>query len=32
MSTPLAPGTYTIQAVLANYPEIHAQSQFVVTN
>jgi hypothetical protein len=27
---PLEPGTYTIQAVVANYPEMKAQTQFVV--
>ena len=27
---PLAPGTYTVQTVLANYPEMHAQAQFTV--
>jgi hypothetical protein len=32
MSMPLAPGTYTVQAVLSNYPEITAQTQLVVTN
>jgi hypothetical protein len=32
MSLPLNPGTYTIQAVLSNYPEIRAETQLVVTN
>jgi hypothetical protein len=27
---PLEPGTYTIQTVLANYPEMHAQAQLTV--
>jgi hypothetical protein len=30
LSIPLAPGNYTLQAVMANYPEIKAQTQFVV--
>jgi len=30
LSQPLAPGTYTVQAVLANYPDIHAQGQLTV--
>jgi len=30
LSQPLAPGTYTIQAVLANYPDIHTQAQLTV--
>lgn len=30
MSTPLTPGVYTIQALLANYPEINAQVQMTV--
>ena len=30
MSMPLTPGTYTVQAVLANYPEMAAQTTFVV--
>jgi hypothetical protein len=30
MSLPLLPGTYTVQAVMANYPEMKAQTQFVV--
>jgi len=30
LSQPLAPGTYTVQTVLANYPEIHAQAQLAV--
>lgn len=30
MSQPLAPGTYTVQAVMANYPEMHAQVQLTV--
>lgn len=30
LSQPLAPGTYTVEAVLANYPEIHAQAQLTV--
>jgi Intracellular proteinase inhibitor len=30
LSVPLAPGNYTVQAVMANYPEIKAQTQFVV--
>ncbi len=31
LSAPLAPGTYTVQAVLANYPEMHATATFTVT-
>jgi hypothetical protein len=30
LSMPLAPGSYSVQAVMSNYPEIAAQSQFVV--
>jgi hypothetical protein len=30
LSEPLAPGTYTVQAVLANYPDMRAQVQLVV--
>jgi len=30
LDSPLTPGTYTVQAVLANYPEINAQVQLVV--
>ena len=30
MSAPLTPGTYTVQAILANYPEMTAQTQFTV--
>jgi len=30
LSQPLAPGTYTIEAVMANYPEIRAQAQLTV--
>jgi hypothetical protein len=30
LSEPLSPGTYTVQAVLANYPEMHAQTQLIV--
>jgi hypothetical protein len=30
LTTPLAPGSYTILAVMANYPEIKAQTQFTV--
>ena len=30
MSVPLTPGTYTVQAILANYPEMTAQTQFTV--
>ena len=30
LSTPLVPGNYTVDAVLANYPEIKATVQFVV--
>ena len=30
LSQPLAPGTYTVQTVLANYPEIRAQAQLTV--
>ncbi len=29
-SAPLAPGTYTLQAFMANYPEMHTQAQFTV--
>ena len=32
MSLPLTPGTYTVEAVLSNYPEITARTQLVVTN
>lgn len=31
MSLPLTPGTYTVQAVMANYPEMTAQTQLTVT-
>jgi len=30
MTLPLTPGTYTVEAVLANYPEMKATTQFVV--
>jgi hypothetical protein len=30
MTLPLAPGVYTVQAILANYPEINAQTQLTV--
>jgi hypothetical protein len=30
LSQSLAPGTYTVQTVLANYPEMHAQTQVTV--
>lgn len=30
MSLPLTPGNYTVQAVMANYPEINAQTQLTV--
>ncbi len=30
LSKPLTPGTYTVQTVLANYPEIRAQTQLTV--
>jgi len=30
MTLPLTPGTYTVQAILANYPEINAKVQLVV--
>ncbi|HEV3272650.1 MAG TPA: BsuPI-related putative proteinase inhibitor [Candidatus Methylacidiphilales bacterium] len=30
LDEPLAPGTYTVQAVMANYPEMHAQAQLTV--
>jgi len=30
MTNPLAPGIYTVQAVMANYPEMNAQAQFTV--
>jgi hypothetical protein len=30
MTLPLVPGTYSVQAVLANYPEITAKADFVV--
>jgi hypothetical protein len=30
LSQSLAPGNYTIQAILANYPEMHAQAQLTV--
>jgi hypothetical protein len=32
MAMPLVPGTYTVQAVMANYPEITAQTTFTVTD
>lgn len=31
LSEPLAPGVYTVQAVLANYPEMRATATFTVT-
>ncbi len=30
LSQPLEPGVYTVQTVLANYPEMHATAQFTV--
>jgi hypothetical protein len=30
MTLPLTPGTYVVQAVMANYPEMHAQAQLTV--
>ncbi len=30
LSAPLVPGTYTVEAVLANYPEMKAKTQLVV--
>jgi hypothetical protein len=30
LSQPLAPGSYTVQTILANYPEMQAQAQLVV--
>ena len=30
LSQPLAPGTYTVETILANYPEIHARAQLTV--
>ncbi len=30
MNAPLVPGVYTVQAIMANYPEIHAQAQLTV--
>lgn len=30
LTVPLAPGTYTVQAILSNYPEINAQAQLQV--
>lgn len=30
MAKPLVPGVYTVQAILANYPEINAQAQLIV--
>jgi hypothetical protein len=30
LSAPLVPGTYTVQTVLANYPDMHAQVQLTV--
>ena len=30
LSQSLAPGTYTVQTILANYPDIHAQAQLTV--
>ncbi len=32
MTLPLTPGTYTVEGVLANYPEIRASTQLIVTN
>jgi hypothetical protein len=32
MTTPLAPGTYVIEAIMANYPEMHAATQLTVSN
>ena len=32
MVAPLTPGTYKVQAVMANYPEMGAQAQLVVQN
>ncbi len=31
MTIQLTPGTYTVQAVMANYPEMHAETQFIVS-
>jgi hypothetical protein len=30
MTLPLTPGVYTVQAILSNYPEMHAQTQLTV--
>jgi len=30
LSEPLAPGTYTVQTVLANYPAMHAETQLTI--
>lgn len=30
MNEPLTPGTYTVQAIMANYPEMNAQTQMTV--
>jgi hypothetical protein len=30
LSQPLQPGTYTVQTVMANYPDMHAQTQLTV--
>jgi len=30
LNEPLQPGTYTVQTVMANYPEIHAEAQLTV--
>jgi hypothetical protein len=30
LTVPLKPGAYTVQAVMANYPEMNAQAQFTV--
>ena len=30
LSQPLVPGNYTVEAILANYPEIHASTQLAV--
>jgi hypothetical protein len=30
LDEPLAPGTYTVQTVMANYPEMHGQTQLTV--
>ena len=32
LSAPLTPGQYTVEAIVANYPAMHAKAQFTVQN